>query len=313
MVEEATKQLTSLYRDSCARLALPDRKSVESAFGGPGLDLNKVLSGKLKSLVHSVDETSLRSGDLLMVARNIMYRYAVYGEDSACIGVAQAIRFPFSPNEYILPLDDSRWREAIDVARAIFVLNPFLSTFRGRHANVAEAAKRLLARGIRIEAREERFEFADGELERSTTLIQSNISKLGPPSFLSNALGHIKFVSTAYGKLFVSPHNDTDWDRMPSIPFNFLINLAIGTPRVSENHNAEAIWKDTLQLASDLIGALDLEPYHQLESINVRGEELILLLREMALFDNLFTFRQWPIGKVYLIYRRSLVRNETSG
>ena len=60
---------------------------------------------------------------------------------------------------------------------------------------------------------------------------------------------------------------------------------------------------EIILLSRDLIATLDLEPYHQIENTNVPREDLESSLREMALFDALFTLRQWPPSDISVILR----------
>jgi hypothetical protein len=304
MIDHITEKLRELCEESAARFPLDNRKSVEALFGLSGFNPNGVLTDKLKSLISSPQETTLPTRQLLLVARNFAYRRAVHGEENKWFGVAQAIRFHFSPDTFLQPLENDGWPEAIDIARAILVLHPFLSTFRGRHKNVADAAKRLVERSFKLRVREGGFEFYDGELERATKLIQDKITELGAGPFLSNLFGFMSSICAPYERMYMVPRNYTSWDRMPSIPFNFLINLAVSTPLKGQDANDPAsIWTDVISLSRDLIATLDLEPYHQIENTSVPREHLESLLREMALFDGLFTLRQWPSGKTPLILR----------
>jgi hypothetical protein len=109
---------------------------------------------KLKSLISSPQETTLPTRQLLLVARNFAYRHAVEGEENKWFRPSASHTFPISPDTFLQPLENDGWPEAIDIARAILILHPFLSTFRGPHKNVADAAKRLVERSFKLRVRE---------------------------------------------------------------------------------------------------------------------------------------------------------------
>jgi hypothetical protein len=122
--------------------------------------------------------------------------------------------------------------------------------------------KRLVERSFKLRVREGSFEFYDGELERATKLIQGKLSELGAGPFLSNLFGFMSSVCAPYERMYMVPRDYTSWDRMPSIPFNFLINLAVSTPLKGQDANDPAsIWTDVIQLSRDLIATLDLSHF----------------------------------------------------
>jgi hypothetical protein len=122
--------------------------------------------------------------------------------------------------------------------------------------------------------------------------------------FLSNIFGLMGTPWEPYEGMYMVPRDYTSWERPPSIPFSFLINLPVRAPVAGQDlDDPNLVWKEIILLSRDLIATLDLEPYHQIENTNVPREDLESLLREMALFDALFTLRQWPPSDTPVILR----------
>ncbi|MBV8330973.1 MAG: hypothetical protein JOZ61_10975 [Verrucomicrobia bacterium] len=295
MIDELTEKLKRLCEESAVRLSLRNRKDVEAAFPMLRTDLERGLADKLRSLIKSSVDEGLSTKEIWLTERQFAYQHLVSGIQDNWSGVVRALRYPIAAGTFLRPIDQECWPEAIDVARALRALHPFLATFRGRHKNVAEAAKRVIDRGFRLKITEARFEFEAGELERVTEILQNKISALGMVPFLSNILGLMALQWEPYEGMYIVPRDYTSWDRLPSIPFTFLINLAARAAVVGQDvDDPNSIWQEIIGLSRDLIGSLDLETYHQIEYTNVPREDLESWLREMALFDALFTLRQWP-------------------
>jgi hypothetical protein len=148
MIDELTEKLKQLCEESAARLSLKNRRDVQAAFPLLTVNLEGALSEKLRSLIRSSVEGGLSTNEVFLVERQFAYQHFVLGVQDNWLGVARALRFPFSAGTFLKPLEQDCWPEAIDVARALLVLHPFLATFRGRYKNVAEAAKRIVSGGF---------------------------------------------------------------------------------------------------------------------------------------------------------------------
>lgn len=295
MIDELTEKLKRLCEESTIRLSPRNRKDVEAAFPLLRTDLERALADKLRSLIKSPIDEGLSTKEILLAERQFAYQHLVSGVQDNWLGVARALRYPIEAGTFLRSLDQECWPEAIDIARALLALHPFLASFRGRHKNVADAAKRMIDRGFRLKITEARFEFEAGELERATGILWNNISALGTVPFLSNIFELMASRWEPYEGMYMVPRDYTSWDRAASIPFTFLINLAVRPAIVGQDvDDPNSVWQEIIGLSRDLIATLDLEPYHQIENTNVPCEDLECFLREMALFDALFTLRQWP-------------------
>ena len=91
--------------------------------------------------------------------------------------------------------------------------------------------------------------------------------------------------------------------RDPSIPFGFLLNLAARLPLLGTSSGDGNSWAQGLDLARDIVAALDVEPYHQFTTINPAPKRIEALLRELALFDHLFVLRQWRLSDTEFLLR----------
>jgi hypothetical protein len=87
------------------------------------------------------------------------------------------------------------------------------------------------------------------------------------------------------------------------LPIGFLVNLAVRLPLVGTPEGDGAIWAQALNLARDLVAALDVEPYHQFTTINPAPKRIEVLLRQLALFDHLFALRQWRFPDTEFLLR----------
>jgi hypothetical protein len=247
MIDELTEKLKQLCEESAARPPLKNRRDVQAAFPLFTVNLDGALSEKLKSLIRSSVEGGLSTNEVSLVERQFAYQDFVFGVQDNWSGVARALRFPFSAGTFLKPLDQDCWPEAIDVARALLVFHPLLGTLRGRYKNVAEAAKRVVSRGFRLKVKETRFEFDDGELERATGIFESKISELGMSPFLSNIFGLMGTPWEPYEGMYMVPRDYTSWERPPSIPFSFLINLALRAPLAGQDlADPNLVWKEII-------------------------------------------------------------------
>jgi hypothetical protein len=130
------------------------------------------------------------------------------------------------------------------------------------------------------------------DIKRATAYIENIFAQLGSVNVLENlcsAMRHVyHFDQYLTGRLYSPTGHD------PSIPFGFLVNLAVKAPDSTPQHPDPANgWRDALELARDLVAVLDLEPQNQFWAINVAPKRLDNLLREVGLYDHLFGLRQW--------------------
>lgn len=195
------------------------------------------------------------------------------------------------------PLDDKRWEKAIDIGRALAVLKAF-PLQNARLAAVADAGRRLQQQGYKLSVHEDTYRFDERELERITERIRATFTELGPANCLDNLFRGLKSTFPFDFDMYLLGRRYAHGTgvREPSFPFGFLVNLAV---RVPFPHCAptepERKWKEALELSRDLISALNLEPFSAFPHMNTHPTRIEAALREVALYDHLFSLRQWRL------------------
>ncbi len=296
-------------RDVCARsqkrLPLADREAaVDSATrlaGGPYLDS---IGKELKTLLISDTPTLFDVGDLRKIANTFDLEQAISPVEAGwgaaltaiagCIPVGSAVRSPSHEN----------WEKAIDIGRCLSALN-LLPQFNSRLKSVGEAGRHLRDKGYTISVKENAYTFAEGELERATNRIVEIFTALGSANVLVNLFRLLEKVHPVDSGLYLPGRRYAPGtgERPPSVPFGFLVNLAVKAPingRVCAQ--PEALWQEAVELSVDIAAAMNLEPFSGFAFISVAPKHIESVLREMALFDHLFALRQWrfPFTQVFL-------------
>lgn len=78
----------------------------------------------------------------------------------------------------------------------------------------------------------------------------------------------------------------------PQIPIGFLLNLAVKPSNFVIGNKSDVLLKEIVELAIALGCVYDVQPYSIFESMFQTHENLISFLREISLYDSLFTFPQ---------------------
>jgi len=222
MADELTEKFRKLCEDSEKRIRLPDFKAVRLAYGQsqPSDKLNRTLLDRLldrlETLIKSTDRTEISTHTLLIAARTFGFERMTGVSNQNWDGVLRAIRLGFHP--YFHPLDHRSWPEAIDIARAILILHPFLKSFDGRYKHVAEAAKRLRDQNVKLRAESGKFVFDDGELERATKQILNAFSMLGLSDVMEHLFAQIKSSREFWNGIYLFARDYSTSDRKPKQP-----------------------------------------------------------------------------------------------
>lgn len=299
-----------IIRELCtlseARLPLPDHAAVRAALHPeePIGGLERVLYDQLAPMLVSSIRTNFDSHDLRAVGAAFELEHAGGGDRdwsdvisaiAACIPAGTFLREPIRA--------DPTWLKALDIARALVVLGVY------RHRNqrisaVAAAGARLRERGFQIRVEGSCFVFAEGEMERATEQILSTLARCGQVGALGNLFRILRETDRSAFGVYL-PVREYNLDRREgSYPFGFLVNLAVRAPAEGIGlEDGSPLWREALNLARDMVGVLDLEPYHAFEIIDPSPLRIEEKLRELALYDHLFSLRQWPLDLAPLILR----------
>ena len=301
---EITENVRTLCEESLHRLPLLNETTLavslpETGKIGPLYDL---LGEELKTLLSLDQSPEFDTHDLRRAGANFALERAVGESDQDWDAVVDAILFYLEAGTQLPLLNAPIWSRVIDLARGIVDAGVFRSP-NHRVDAVAAAGKRLKAQGYALTVVDGAYRFAEGDLEQATEKIRAVFARLGQVDVLSQ-LFHILREGNTYGFGMYLPVRKYHPQRSEaSYPFGFLVNLAVRAPALGNGSNdAPAEWHAALDLARDIVSALNVEPYHQVELINSPPARLESLLREVALFDHLFTLsQQWPDGLAPLV------------
>lgn len=210
----------------------------------------------------------------------------------------------FGGGTALLPPTEGAWGDAADLARALFTLKGHAITeehFRWpRELATAEAAARLQREGVAVAMAGPKLVVPSAELEKATGLIQRRLDRLGFADVITNLLHLMRETGLCIDGLYIAGRRPDAMRTSPSTPWNLLLQLAVRSnaagslPRTDAGRGGE--WAAAMRLATDLATVLEVEPHGFQAILERRPERMIPLLQEMALFDALFSFRQWPLG-----------------
>lgn len=275
--------------------------AVSSLANGPYLN---AIAEQLNNLLVSETPTSYDIGDIRKIGNTLKLEQAINPKQTNWGEVLTAIAGRIQAGKSIRLPSDENWQKAIDIGRCLFLLN-FLPNSNSRLKSVMEAGQRLHERGYSIYVKENEYAFKEGELERATERIVKLFTKLGSFDVLSNLFRICRekypkeFEQYLFGRLYAPGTGE----RPPSIPFGYLINLAVKVPLNGiPCSNPQDLWNEALILSTDIAAAMNLEPYSGFSFINAFPKHVEINLREMALFDHLFFLKQWrfPFTEFFL-------------
>lgn len=192
--------------------------------------------------------------------------------------------------------DETMWIEAINAARAAITLTGELSANDTRLDSVAGAAERLVARGYSLKVESGRLVFNSGEMGRLSKELERTIISLGGLEVISQTLAYLKDVAPLYFGRHAPGRTFGNARRQPSLPIGYLLQLGVKhlDAKPADIERRPLLWSSVAMLSRDLCAVVDVEPYHNFESILLSAQELPEYLASVALFDHLFALKQWP-------------------
>lgn len=274
-----------------------------------------LLNEELRRLLPSESPTGFDTLDLRRLQYWLTLNQAVSGSLQAWNAVISAILRPLPARTELRTLDDPVWPRALDIGRMLVSTGVDVSQTR-RALAVADSVRNLIHRGFDLRVTEAGIEFDAGELERATGRIQRTLDWIGQVGVLSNLFHHLKSLGKYEYGIYLYRPTIGNQPRDPSFPFAFMINLAVRSPVRTARHQptkADSRWADAVTLAQELVSAVDVERYSYFEDLDPRPKDLEEILRKFALFDHLFSLRQWPPGHTAFLLKevfRSLPRSE---
>ncbi len=210
-------------------------------------------------------------------------------------------------------LEAPDWPEIIRLGKERFELHPnvyrhaedLLRKLEGRSFALADAARKLRDEGYFCDVKDCAPLFADSERIRLVRAIEKKIGALGALGVIGNLCNilHQNYSTQMERYLMPSELNLMGKTTSPSLPINFLLQLALKQVQVSDKApaNAQEQWEDLKALARDFAAIYDVEPYSLWELEFIDAHTLIPYLTDLALHDRMFGVRQYratDVGKV---------------
>jgi hypothetical protein len=174
--EAMVGQLRAAFDRSERTTPFTNRADVVAHFGSPPVgSIEDELFRQLKQLLPASTPTGCDTHDLRDIARALALEAAITGlgnhRDRAVLTLLQA----FSAGTQLKKPDKAAWNQAVTLTRALVALNAFcLPDFR--HLAVAEAAKRLVARGYTVSVKHTRPWMSHKDMKRyQASLITTDV------------------------------------------------------------------------------------------------------------------------------------------
>jgi len=261
------------------------------------------LYDELRAILPATRPSDVDTHDLRAIAHHFLYESAIETQLQDWHAVITSILRGIPAGTPLEPVGAPVWARAITIGRALVALGVF-DTKDNRAAAVAGAARRLRKQGYQLAVTCGQLLFGPGELERATAMIQSYLDRLGPVLSLQLIFRALKEGKTEHYQMYLPGPTYTLNPRDPSIPFGLLINLAVRSPIPDRTtHDPVSEFGNAVLFARDVAAVIDVEPYNQFETLNVAPKRVEHLLRELAVYDHLFTLRQWPPDHAVFLLR----------
>jgi len=261
----------------------------------PGSASTKV-SARLKELLTAPGST-FDTRALRQHAGSLHLQAALQGAEPEDARLVLRILCSLPGGSALCPPTDEVWVDAANLGRASQVLNDFFVP-EDRHEAVVAAALRLKGKGFRLEPSLDGVDDLEGLAKSVTVRIKERLARLGLCDGLWQIFGAIQATGvSAYGQfLFGRTYSQGPGSKTPSIPFGFLLNLAVQSPdRPIMSKDPANDWSELVELATDLVAVIDIEPYNKFWMLNLPPRRVGRLMQELGFYDHLFTTRQWPI------------------
>ncbi|WP_346295589.1 hypothetical protein LRC39_21595 [Rhodopseudomonas sp. P1] len=161
-----------------------------------------------------------------------------------------------------------------------------------RSAALVAAKAHLSSAGYELDAD---GELANGELERATASLLEKFRPFGCFDVLCQLFGGMRSNNRFGLGVYLTAREFSKPTTPSAIPYGFLLNLAVQLPPSTQlPEDPKTAWREAIEFAVALAAILDIQPRSQFWNVNVGPTQLGALLGRCALFDHVFTLRQWP-------------------
>jgi hypothetical protein len=296
--------LIDRFDRSAARVQFIDAEAVVENYLDPGHSVfpSERMGARLRQLLASEDPRRFSTDEIRKAVAARLIGHAI-GDSRVWADELEHLAGYFGGGTGVRLPDDDAWDEGADLARALFVLNGHRIVEEARRwpreLATAEAAARLKQAGVGLAMAGPGLVVPPAELERATASIQRHLDRLGLIDVVSNVFRTMNGSGLCIDGIYVGGRRPDVRRTAPSTPWNLLLQLAArssaaGTLPRSDPARGGA-WAAAILLATDLAAVLEVEPHGYQAILERRPERMIPMLQELALFDALFSFRQWPL------------------
>ena len=301
---DLSETLRAAINVSTENVALDSIELVEKHFGRPAVGrLTDALYDRLRSMLKAEVPTGFDTHDLRSLAGAFALERAIRVSNQSNDDIIAAILPCLPAGTELKSLTDACWIDVATVGRALVTLDVYRRADQ-RHEAVAAAAARLVGRGFKLTLANGRVDRTGPAIAEITAAVSDRLERLALTDVLANLLGAARRVGIYDFDQYLLGRRYRQGPREPSIPFGFLLNLAVRVPdRPSTSDNTDVDWREAIELARDLAAVVDVEPYNQAWMISSAPKRLEALLNEVGLYDHLFGFRQWSICATPLLLR----------
>jgi len=285
-----------LCQRSAARLPFADERSVFEEFRelNKSGNLRNSLTGFIQSALCSPDEPRFTNRDIRIVGRSLFLASVIDGLPDRWGAVLRVISACLQNGVPIRPFEDTVWDRAIDVARGLVKTGYSFEAVPGDRA-IAKAARKLAERGFVPTVSTGEMYLSQEDMANVTLEIQKNLDAAGQMAVFGVLFQMLRANGQYEGGVYLPARTYSLNEREPSFPLNFLLNLAVRSPAPPHAPADAAVRIQEAFLCAQQLGAvIDVEPYNMFEGLNTEPSDIEAFLRKMAIYDHLFTFRQWP-------------------
>ncbi len=259
---DALAALQRAIEESRRGVVLNSVQDVEHEFEKPQVGVfSEALCDTLRSLIYTPQKTGFDAHDLRKVAGGFHLQDVLHGRKTDGVDVISVVAACLQAGSELKLPNDPVWVKAATIGRALIVLGGYWRPDQ-RHVAVAEAARRLGIRGYNLNMSGTGIDVASPTIKDVTKSISSRLERLGVYGALTalcslaRQVERYEFDQYLFGRHYVYE------ERKPSIPFGFLFNLAAkAADHDEESNNPNTDWSEAVELARDLVGVLDVEPY----------------------------------------------------
>jgi hypothetical protein len=201
--------------------------------------------------------------------------------------------------------DSTAWREAVRLGKdcIVFDNDPGSQSMQRvreafpRRVNVAEAARRLRVRGVRLQIRNARVMAEEADLRVVGEQVLQRIRKLGGLFVARIVFPKLTFNSHQGRYLLAENVSTHAIGKKASVPIGYLLQLAArsaseGFLEPQDPGAAHQLWSEACEISTDLVAIYDAERYSMWEGMFHTPSTLVPFLQRLAIRDSAFSLQQ---------------------